>query len=319
MLTLTDEMSGQIFEFTGLEQPQSLSSGGEQRLAIHEMVGGQRVIDAMGVSLSDIGFGGIFTDGANATDRAGYLQNLMTTGASQILAWDVYRFRGLIRSFHANFESFWRIPYQLTFTPSESLSDPITFIATPDLDSTISSDMASANSYTASIGDPTLTGLMGNLSNVIGGVATFAHANLSLINSILNPIQAAKTQVANLINTFGPGLSSTTGFGGLTTGFSPSGTNLTSQLALSGQVNALYALRNTLGRLAVNVAFASQGSGSTTIAGGNLMKIASNIYGDATAWTGIAKANNMKDPSLIGINTLVIPSSPDTSGGILTS
>jgi nucleoid-associated protein YgaU len=56
-----------------------------------------------------------------------------------------------------------------------------------------------------------------------------------------------------------------------------------------------------------------------TTAGGNLFSIAGQQYGDATAWTGIAKANNLTDPFVQGTQTLNIPAKPDTAGGILNA
>jgi nucleoid-associated protein YgaU len=56
-----------------------------------------------------------------------------------------------------------------------------------------------------------------------------------------------------------------------------------------------------------------------TTAGGNLMKIASQIYGDATQWNRIAAANGLWDFIVTGTVTLVIPppNSAAGNGGIL--
>lgn len=56
-----------------------------------------------------------------------------------------------------------------------------------------------------------------------------------------------------------------------------------------------------------------------TIAGGNLMKIASEVYGDASQWNRIAAANALWDFIVTGTVTLVIPPpNPNAgNGGIL--
>ena len=54
-----------------------------------------------------------------------------------------------------------------------------------------------------------------------------------------------------------------------------------------------------------------------TIAGGNLFRIAAEHLGDATQWIRIAQLNQISDPMLTGLNTLLIPNiDPNAGGGI---
>lgn len=54
-----------------------------------------------------------------------------------------------------------------------------------------------------------------------------------------------------------------------------------------------------------------------TTAGGNLFQIAAQQLGDATQWLRIAQANNLSDPMLSGVVTLLIPPvNPAAGGGI---
>ncbi len=54
-----------------------------------------------------------------------------------------------------------------------------------------------------------------------------------------------------------------------------------------------------------------------TTAGGNLFQIAARQLGDATQWLRIAQANNLSDPMLSGVVTLLIPPvNPAAGGGI---
>lgn len=54
-----------------------------------------------------------------------------------------------------------------------------------------------------------------------------------------------------------------------------------------------------------------------TVAGGNLFAIAARQLGDATQWIRIAQLNNITDPVLVGIVTLLIPPrDPNATGGI---
>lgn len=54
-----------------------------------------------------------------------------------------------------------------------------------------------------------------------------------------------------------------------------------------------------------------------TIAGGNLFQLAATKLGDATQWIRIAQLNNLSDPMLAGVVTLLIPDpNPNAGGGI---
>lgn len=51
------------------------------------------------------------------------------------------------------------------------------------------------------------------------------------------------------------------------------------------------------------------------VAGGNLFALAAQYLGDATQWIRIAQANQLSDPQLEGVNTLVIPPVDPVAGG----
>ena len=51
------------------------------------------------------------------------------------------------------------------------------------------------------------------------------------------------------------------------------------------------------------------------VAGGDLFRLALQQLGDATQWNRIAALNGLKDPLLVGLNTLKIPAADPTAGG----
>jgi hypothetical protein len=55
-----------------------------------------------------------------------------------------------------------------------------------------------------------------------------------------------------------------------------------------------------------------------TMAGGNLFRVAADVYGDARQWDRIARANGLYDPQIAGVVTLTlpapVPSQPSTDG-----
>ena len=58
-------------------------------------------------------------------------------------------------------------------------------------------------------------------------------------------------------------------------------------------------------------------SGSSITTTSDLYTLAAQQYGDVSAWTTIAKANDLTDPILTGINTIRIPPTQDGSNGVL--
>lgn len=52
-----------------------------------------------------------------------------------------------------------------------------------------------------------------------------------------------------------------------------------------------------------------------TVAGDNLFRIAAAYLGDATHWIRIAQLNNLSDPVLEGVTTLLIPDIDRSAGG----
>jgi hypothetical protein len=52
-----------------------------------------------------------------------------------------------------------------------------------------------------------------------------------------------------------------------------------------------------------------------TVVGDNLFRLAAAQLGDATQWIRIAELNNLSDPMLVGVTTLLIPDIDTGSGG----
>lgn len=56
-----------------------------------------------------------------------------------------------------------------------------------------------------------------------------------------------------------------------------------------------------------------------TAAGGNLFRVAAEQLGDATQWLRIAQLNDIDDPVLSGIVTLLVPNRSSNAGGGIAS
>jgi len=99
--------------FRDFEIPPTIQFGGSQRIAIHRLGGGGRVIDALGNDDADIEFSGALF-GTDAIERASQLAALCSSGRVIPLAWDAYYFLVVVKEFSADYKSDRWIPYRLS-------------------------------------------------------------------------------------------------------------------------------------------------------------------------------------------------------------
>ena len=174
--------------FAGFELPSSITIGGRQRLAIHRLPSGIRVIDALGPDPADIAFSGIFT-GPDAADRARLLDALRVSGASLPLAWDAFLYTVIVENFEADYRSPWWIPYRVTCSVLQDEAAAV-ITAAAQLAPAIASDLLAAGSYataaTAAISVPGAT---------TSGTAAYLAAQGALaatLTSLNNQVSAAQ-------------------------------------------------------------------------------------------------------------------------------
>jgi hypothetical protein len=136
--------------FQDFEIPDRIGFGGNQRLAIHDMPGGQRVIDALGATPTDIVWQGVFS-GPDATLRARTLDALRMQAAVLTLSWDVFFYNVVIRSFEASYRNSAWVPYQLCVSVLTDVAQ-LTPQTVGDLLTDVVADGASAASYAGAAG-----------------------------------------------------------------------------------------------------------------------------------------------------------------------
>ncbi len=159
--------------FAGFELPSSITVGGRQRLAVHRLPGGLRIIDALGPDPADINFSGIFT-GPDAADRARLLDVLRVAGETLPLAWDAFIYTVIVESFEADYRSPWWVPYRLSCTVLRDEAASLTTAAI-ELAPTLSVDLLSAGSFAA-----TASAAIGVSGATTVGTAANAAAQASL-------------------------------------------------------------------------------------------------------------------------------------------
>ncbi|MBV8524318.1 MAG: hypothetical protein JOY71_19685 [Acetobacteraceae bacterium] len=233
--------------FEDFEIPSGISFGGKQRLAIHEMPGGARVIDSLGRDDTEITFSGIFS-GQDATLRARSLDELRALGQTLPLTWDVFFYSVIIRSFEADYRSPWWIPYQIACTVLRDEASAAVETAI-SLAASVISDISAAATQAITAGidlSSTQSALLSSKSTVRGTDA-YGLARTSL--------SAAQTSVAAQLSQSEASLDGSALFAR-----GPASTAAASLGMATSQAQSLAALvqaRSYLGRAAINLSNAS--------------------------------------------------------------
>jgi hypothetical protein len=310
------------FTFQRNEIPESIAFGGEQALVVHRLVGGTKVVDAMGDFTGPISWTG-WIEGPDALARARQLTAMRAAGAAMVLSWSELQFAVVIRGFEPDFQRFYKIPYRIVCEVVEDLTLSTAGTGDASIDDLINGDMSAATGLSDLIGDGTLSSLVATANSAVSAVSSFANAAQSTLNSVLQPIAAVRTEVQTLIASANNTLINITTLGGIVPNnpIAAQVQRLGNQLAAAQQIPLLVQLDRTVGRVQLNVGSIYSSAKQLTTAGGNLMDMAAKEYGDAMAWTGLAKANPQLggDPQVQGIQTITIPPSKDNVGGILNS
>ncbi|MCC6717365.1 MAG: hypothetical protein IT555_05730 [Acetobacteraceae bacterium] len=97
------------------ELPSRVGWGGRQRLAVHRLPGGRRVIDAMGRDDADVVWAGVFT-GEDAVFRARAVDLMRAGGLVWPLSWGSFFYTVVVGRFEADYTRENWIPYRIACT-----------------------------------------------------------------------------------------------------------------------------------------------------------------------------------------------------------
>lgn len=303
--------------FSRFEVPERIQFGGDQSLAVHKLVGGKRVIDAMGRDDMPLSWSGVFL-GERATERARYLDFMRVAGQVRVLTWADFAYSVIIKNAVMDYRRFYEIPYTITCEVVKNMTLPVTEAPPTPIDTAVMNDMFSMSALGDLIGDPTLSSLLNTLSSAVQAVSSFANAAQSTINTVLTPLLAVQQQVTLLIASAGTTIANIATVGGLLPNntISQQVQRINAQISGFTQTPLLLNLQNVGGRMGTNLGSIGTSTNNFTTAGGNLFEMASKAYGDASAWTTLARANNLTDPVLVGVQTVSVPPTADDNGGV---
>lgn len=305
------------FEFLEFEIPTSIAIPGRQKTVIHQMIGGKRIIDVLGVEYDPIVWNGIFTD-STTQSRINVLERMRDAGEIVTLTLDGYSFDVLITNFVTTYEFVYRRPYQIELAVVKRNDNPLQVDAlTGSLNALINSDIGKSLGLASIIDVQSVTDAVKTVQTAVSTVQDFATATVDTIQTVVRPIIAAQQIIQTSISSLESSMNTITTLGGIIPGnpISKTVNNLLTQANGATKIPALYSLSNVLDRVNKNVRTGQTADGvkTVTLSGSNLYQVASDQYGDATRWDSLAKVNNLSDPNLSGVNTIVVPSNPQST------
>jgi hypothetical protein len=133
------------FIFTDYAIPEVMPLGGEHKFVTHKLIGGARVLDAMGRDDSDISWSGRF-QGSDAVTKAMALDQLRISGAQVPLIVDSQYYLVGVSKFEWKYERFYQVLYTINCTVVTSSTGSILSTLT----GLVSGDLAVASSLISS-------------------------------------------------------------------------------------------------------------------------------------------------------------------------
>jgi len=199
--TLTLKTSQGSFVFSGAEVPEKISFGGEQMLNTHKMVGGLRVVDAMGGDDAPLSWSGIFLGSADASKaplptaatasgRARFLDYLRSSGQTCALTWGDFSYIVVVAKFTADYKKPYWIPFSISCEIVQDRTKAVTTItavAPTSPTTALAQDASAMTQLGGTLGNATLSGLVAGataaLSAVTGAAKPIANGLVSLTAS----------------------------------------------------------------------------------------------------------------------------------------
>jgi hypothetical protein len=188
------------FIFDNAEVPQVVNGGGDQMLAVHQLIGGKRVVDAMGKSSDEINFRGLF-QGVTSLDRVRYVDGLKNAGKPVIFSYLDYRYRVVIKHFSWAYRAVYKISYQITLTVVEDLTRPVNYIIPVPFSDAIFEAYQEALDIALLTENPSILSSMALLGEAINAAQNLNELTTSQITQLTGLVSNTVSNVDNAINT----------------------------------------------------------------------------------------------------------------------
>ena len=175
----------------GFEVPEKAPWGGAQALTVHKLIGGARVIDAMGVDDRTIQLKGLFLS-PDADDRARAVDVLRKAGQPVAFSYGAHVYLVVIKSFTPDFARPDRQEYSLELEVLQDLTQPLQ-----------AADPSDDDDFAAGLG-----GLVGGAASLLGGALGVVGGVFATVNAAAAAVTVAVATANGLIGAVSLGIPS---------------------------------------------------------------------------------------------------------------
>lgn len=315
------------FTFSGIfECPQMLNGGGKQKLAVHDLIGGKRIVDAMGNMNDDIAWHGSFL-GITAFDEASYLGYLRNQGNDLIFTYGFFKYLVKIKEFKFTTKPNFLVDYHIVLTVVEDQTQPVTIKVPSAFDETVLNDLIEAGELATLVRDPSVTSTLALLDAAVNAMTTPGNTNPAQLAAAIAAANSAVNTAAQALAAFEAafGLREENDLAALALNKNP--VQIATEVMLLEkkwqQYQALKSYLDNVTRVQRNIVIFTQTKGTEVIqqVNGNLYQLAVKYYNDPLQWTTIAESNKkvlrnsdgFVDPFITGMVELIIPPAPTES------
>lgn len=237
------------------EIPEKINFGGKHSVTVHKLVGGARVIDAMGPDPEDIKWSGRFR-GPTALTRAAALDAMRSAGAEVPLFFLGRFLTVVLTEFRADPERSYEIPYSITCTVvSDNVNGALPNIVS-GLDVIVSTALSVATALSAggtSSAQVQTAAAVATVSTAVNAAGTLQGASTKTLQGVAGVAYTASTN----ISTIASGLDATLGVGaGTAAGVDPASMAafITTQVQNSGDETIALTSRDNIDLIRKNLA-----------------------------------------------------------------
>lgn len=197
MTVLTPLTLGQV-TFATYEIPQRINFGGQQALSVKQLVGGQRVVDAMGRVDDDISWSGLFF-GTTALFRARFLDNMRVQGLPLTLTWSQFSYSVVIKDFKPNYERSYQIPYSIVCQVVQDLTKPIPILVPASYNDAVQALLTEAQDLAILANQTNVTSAIAALAVAINAIPDLNLATEAQLATVVTPLLIAQNSVTSAI------------------------------------------------------------------------------------------------------------------------
>lgn len=194
-------------QFVDREIPDIINFGGQQKLAIHNQIGGTRVIDAMGPEPIPIAWSGLFF-GTNASNRARQVDALRESGEQVPLSWGTFRYLVVVADFKAEYKNEWEVRYRIRCEVVSNLNSSAPISLTSIFVTDFANLMSIINGFTSSVSSILSPAALANINGALTTIADTISSDTSIpvaltgiVNNALGTISDVTSQNQALSST----------------------------------------------------------------------------------------------------------------------